>query len=63
MVEDLPVVPECRLCTAPLPAGATRCPACGMYRATAVPQDTRWRLVAAMAGLYAVTAGLILLTR
>ena len=63
MVEDFPDAPVCRLCTVALPAGATRCPSCGLYRATALPQDTRWRLAAALAGLYAVTAGLVVLTR
>ena len=63
MVEDLPDVPDCRLCAVPLPAGADRCPSCGLFRATVVPQETRWRLAAALAGLYAVTAALIVLTR
>ena len=63
MVEDFPDVPDCRLCTVPLPAGAVRCPSCGLYRATAVPKDTRWRLAAALGGLYAVTAALVALTR
>ncbi len=63
MVEDLPDAPDCRLCTVPLPAGAARCPSCGFYRATAVPQDTRWRLAAALGGLYGLTALLVVLTR
>lgn len=63
MVEDLPQAPDCRLCTTPLPATADRCLSCGLHRATAVAPATRWRLAAALGGIYAVTAVLITLTR
>jgi len=63
MVEDLPDVPDCRLCAITLPAAADRCPSCGLYRATVVPRATRWRLAAAVGALYGVTALFVVLTR
>ena len=53
----------CRLCAADVPAGATRCPACGLHRSTELPAATGWRLVAGLAAVYAFVAAVVVLTR
>jgi len=53
----------CRLCGAPLPAvGGSRCPNCGLYPADLGPPGYG-RLAAGLAGVYLLTALLVLLTR
>jgi ribosomal protein L40E len=55
--------PTCRLCESPLPPDATRCPVCGLHRATGLSRPELWRLGAGLAVLYLVTAVLLLLAR
>jgi hypothetical protein len=61
----------CRLCGAPLPApdgvdapdGGVRCVNCGLYSADDLGGRGYGRLVAGLAGIYVVTALLVLLVR
>jgi len=53
----------CRLCEAPLPPGAERCPSCGMYRATRLSAPALWRLGIGLAAVYFVTVLVLLLSR
>ncbi len=69
-MDQFPTAPDeatapaaCRLCEAPLPPDVTRCPACGLHRATSLSRPELWRLGAGLAVLYLVTAVLLLLVR
>jgi hypothetical protein len=53
----------CRLCGADLPDGGGRCPNCGLHRAGDVDRPGLHRVVAELAGIYALTALLVFLTR
>jgi hypothetical protein len=58
----------CRLCGAPLPAsgdadGRPRCFNCGLYPAGDLGRRGYGRLAAGLAGVYAVTALVVLLVR
>ena len=54
----------CRLCGAPLADDdGTRCPNCGMHRAADLGPAGYRRLAFGLAGVYAVAALLVLLTR
>ncbi len=57
-------VPTCRLCGAALPEDdGPRCPNCGLYRAADLGRAGYRRLAVGLAGVYVVTALLVLLTR
>ncbi|MGH9000462.1 MAG: hypothetical protein ACRDY7_13870 [Acidimicrobiia bacterium] len=51
----------CRLCRTAVPPEAARCPECGLYQAATFSSANRWRLVGALAALYALTAVLVAL--
>jgi hypothetical protein len=54
----------CRLCGGPLADDeGARCPNCGMHRAADLGRPGYRRLVLGLAGVYAVAAVLVLLTR
>ena len=54
----------CRLCGAALPEGdGSRCPDCGLHAATDLDRSGYRRLAAGLAGVYLLTALLVLLTR
>jgi hypothetical protein len=63
--------PTCRLCGAALPedaapgqeASSARCPNCGLHQAAELGLTGWRRLGLALAGVYALTALLVLLTR
>ena len=52
----------CRLCEAPLPAEAERCPSCGMYQATELPAPALWRLGVGLVAVYFATVLILLLS-
>ncbi len=54
----------CRLCGATLPDdGRPRCPNCGLYSVVGVSRALYGRVAAGLAGVYGLTALLVLLTR
>jgi predicted amidophosphoribosyltransferase len=54
----------CRLCGADLSAvDGPRCPNCGLHRASELGRSGYQRLAVGLAGVYLVTALLVLLTR
>jgi hypothetical protein len=54
----------CRLCGAALPEGdGCRCPNCGLHRAADLGPHGYRRLAAGLAGVYLLTALLVILTR
>jgi hypothetical protein len=54
----------CRLCGAVLaPAGGSRCQNCGLYSVAEVGRPLYIRVGAGLAGIYGLTALLVLLTR
>ena len=53
----------CRLCGAELPEDAPRCPNCGLHRAGDLGRRGYQRLAVGLAGVYLLTALLVLLTR
>jgi hypothetical protein len=54
----------CRLCGAELPGdGGARCPSCGLYPVSGLDRRAYGRLAAGLAGIYLLTALLVLLTR
>jgi hypothetical protein len=54
----------CRLCGAPLSEGdGSRCPNCGLHPAGDLGRSGYRRLAAGLAGVYLLTALLVLLTR
>ena len=54
----------CRLCGAALsPGGESRCPNCGLYSLSEVGRPVLVRVGAGLAGIYGLTALLVLLTR
>jgi len=60
--------PTCRLCGAALPEDgpdgvASRCPNCGLHQAAELGRDGYRRLAFGLAGVYVLTALLVLLTR
>jgi hypothetical protein len=58
------VLPDiCRLCEAPLPAGAPRCPSCGMHQATGLSNASLWRVGAGLAAIYLLTVLILVLFR
>ena len=62
-------VPACRLCGAALPetlpgeGRPPRCPNCGLYQATELGRSGVRQVAIGLAGIYALTALLVLLTR
>jgi hypothetical protein len=60
------VATTCRLCGAPLPGdgdGGGRCPNCGLHPVSGLDRRAYGRLAAGLAGIYLLTALLVLLTR
>jgi predicted nucleic acid-binding Zn ribbon protein len=56
--------PTCRLCGAALPEDAgARCPNCGLHQAAELGRAGYRRLAVGLAGVYVLTALLVLLTR
>jgi len=56
--------PTCRLCGAPFAEdGGPRCPNCGLYQAADLGRPGYRRLLLGLAGVYLLTALLVLLTR
>jgi hypothetical protein len=56
--------PTCRLCGAALPEdGGSRCPNCGLHQAADLGRSGYRRLAFGLAGIYLLTALLVLLTR
>jgi hypothetical protein len=54
----------CHLCGADLPDdGGGRCPNCGLYRAVDLARSGSLRLAGGLAGVYLITALLVLLSR
>ena len=53
----------CRLCEAAVPAGVSRCPACGLYQTPVLSAPTLWRLAAGLAAIYALVAAVTVLNR
>jgi predicted amidophosphoribosyltransferase len=53
----------CRLCGAVLPPDGGRCPNCGLHSAGDLDRAGHRRLAAGLAGVYLLTALLVLLTR
>ena len=53
----------CRLCSATLPDGGPRCPNCGLHSVVDVGQALYSRVGVGLAGVYGLTALLVLLTR
>jgi predicted nucleic acid-binding Zn ribbon protein len=54
----------CRLCGAALPEDdGSRCPNCGLHQAADLDRSGYRRLAAGLAGIYLLTALLVLLTR
>jgi hypothetical protein len=53
----------CRLCGAPLTGDEARCPNCGLYPVRDLDRRGYGRLAAGLAGVYLLTALLVLLTR
>ena len=67
-MEETPVGQEvlpstCRLCEAPQPPEAERCPSCGMYQATHLAPPSLWRLAAGVAAVYLLTVLILVLFR
>ncbi len=56
-------VPSCRLCGTALPEGGLRCPNCGLHQAADLGRSSYRRLALGLAGVYALTTLLVLLTR
>jgi hypothetical protein len=61
-------VPTCRLCGSALPEalpgeGGPRCSNCGLHQAAELGRSGLRRLAIGLAGVYALTALLVLLTR
>jgi hypothetical protein len=57
-------VPSCRLCGVALPEdGSLRCPNCGLHQAAELGRSGVRRLALGLAGVYVLTALLVLLTR
>jgi hypothetical protein len=57
-------VPTCRLCGAALSEeGGLRCPNCGLHQAADLGRAGYRRLALGLAGVYVLTALLVLLTR
>jgi hypothetical protein len=65
-------VPTCRLCGSALPEAlpdvrpgedGLRCPSCGLHQAAELGRSGVRRLAIGLAGVYALTALLVLLTR
>jgi len=59
------VAATCRLCGAPLSADGDggRCPNCGLHPVSVLDRRAYGRLAAGLAGIYLLTALLVLLTR
>jgi hypothetical protein len=56
--------PSCRLCGAGLPEDdGSRCPNCGLHQAAELGRSGYRRLAFGLAGVYLLTALLVLLTR
>jgi hypothetical protein len=53
----------CRLCGATLDDGGTRCPSCGLHSVVDVGRPLYSRVAAGLAGIYGLTALVVLLTR
>jgi ribosomal protein L40E len=68
-MEEIPAGEEevapvtCRLCEAPLPPGAERCPSCGMHQATQLSPSSLWRVGAGLAAVYLLTVLIVVLFR